>query len=331
MTRFTRTVAMVAAWALMLGLAVTGGPGTEAEDGDDQFDLPIIKVNCTELPRAEPEEIGISMAFGTAGMEVCDPGVGVAFTVTDAATGEVLGTCVTQLYAAGAPTAGCTVGVPYGTTVVVTEDVSTAPGGYLPRLNPQEVQTPPQPITDGIPPSAGFLNLLQQEPVLEPTEKPAEEPTAATQETPPPSAGGRPAHVHRGTCADLSRQPRYNLTDLTVPSAPHEGAEAATMVEASYSVIAVALDQLLAADHAIDVHASHDKMGTDVACGEIGGPRWADGALIVGLREQHGSGLSGIAYLAPDPADPGRTQVSLFLAAGLAEEQAPPAATPAPG
>lgn len=103
------------------------------------------------------------------------------------------------------------------------------------------------------------------------------------------------------------------------------------MAEASYSVIAVSLEQLLAAEHAIHVHQSREQMGSVVACGEIGGPRRADGSVIVGLREQHGSGLSGIAYLAPDPADPGRTQVSLFLAAGLAEEQAPPAATPAPG
>lgn len=61
-------------------------------------------------------------------------------------------------------------------------------------------------------------------------------------------------------------------------------------------------------------------MGISVACGEIGGPRRADGSVIIGLREQHDSGLNGIAYLAPDPADPSRTQVSLFLAAGLAEE-----------
>ena len=46
----------------------------------------------------------------------------------------------------------------------------------------------------------------------------------------------------------------------------------------------------------------------------------SDGSIVVGLREQGGSGLTGIVYLMPDSSNPNRTGVSAFLAPGLAEE-----------
>ena len=36
-----------------------------------------------------------------------------------------------------------------------------------------------------------------------------------------------------------------------------------------------------------------------LACGAVGGPRDANGAVVIGLREVANSGYSGIAYLAP--------------------------------
>jgi hypothetical protein len=131
---------------------------------------------------------------------------------------------------------------------------------------------------------------------------------------------GRPVHVHAGTCADLASSPRYPLTDLTTPEATPEGAPEAAVAEASYTVIDVSLDDLLASPHAINAHLSREEVAVYVVCGEIGGPRRSDGAVIVGLREQNDSGLTGIAYLVPDPNDPDRTRVSVFLAPGLAEE-----------
>jgi hypothetical protein len=320
---------MVMALMFVLGLTASGGSRTEAQEGGEElFDLPIIKVNCTELPPAESAEIAISMAFGTAGMDVCDPGVGVTFTVNGPETNELLGSCVTELNPPGAPTAGCSVAVPYGTTVAVTEDLSTAPGGYVPLQNPLMIQTPAQPIADGIPPSAGFLNLLHQEPVAEPTEEPPAGPTLAPQETAEPVVA-RPAHIHRGTCDHLASEPRYDLTDLTVPTAEAEGAKEAAVAEASVSVIDVSIDALLATDYSVHVHASHDNLRTYVACGEIGGARRADGSLAVGLREVNGSGYEGIAYLAPDADDPGKTDVWVFIAPKLAEEDRPTAITAA--
>ncbi len=40
----------------------------------------------------------------------------------------------------------------------------------------------------------------------------------------------------------------------------------------------------------------------------------------VGLREQNGSGVEGIAYMVPHPDVPGRTRVTVFVAERLAEE-----------
>lgn len=92
-------------------------------------------------------------------------------------------------------------------------------------------------LTEEVP--AASLTLYNFAPAA-PTEEPAAVATLAPQNTPVP-AGGRPAHVHRGTCDDLGGGPRYDQTDLTVPDAPAEGAAEATVAEASYSVIAVSL------------------------------------------------------------------------------------------
>jgi hypothetical protein len=135
-----------------------------------------------------------------------------------------------------------------------------------------------------------------------------------------PPVEGRPVHVHGGVCADLASSPRYPLTDLAVPAGSPAGAPEAAVAEVSFTVIDVSLDELLAESHAINAHLSQEDMSVYVACGEIGGPRGADGSIAVGLREQNGSGLTGIAYLIPDANDPARTRVTVFMAGGLAEE-----------
>ena len=74
-------------------------------------------------------------------------------------------------------------------------------------------------------------------------------------------------------------------------------------------------------DHAIVVGAGADGEST-IACGEIGGTLTDDGNLVVGLREENGSGLAGIALLAPSVVDPATTDVSVYLASGLAAVEA---------
>jgi hypothetical protein len=69
-----------------------------------------------------------------------------------------------------------------------------------------------------------------------------------------PEDGVHPAHIHSGTCDDLG-DVVFPLEDVV------EGSSEST-VEAS-------IDDILAADHAINVHLSADEMDVYVACGEI--------------------------------------------------------------
>lgn len=179
-------------------------------------------------------------------------------------------------------------------------------------------------------------------------------PTAATGGDltgPEATAGeGRPVHIHIGTCDELG-EVVAPLTDLL--AAGDEGADGNVLddaagtpddalddtgdaddgladlvdgpsdpipVEVSVTTVDIALDELLAADHAINAHLSYDEIDTYVACGDIGGERLADGAIAIGLRELEGSGFAGIAYLAPNAGDPSQTDVSVFLAEDLTDD-----------
>jgi hypothetical protein len=138
--------------------------------------------------------------------------------------------------------------------------------------------------------------------------------------TPTPIVSGRPIQVQAGTCNDLADQPSFPLNDLITPEGAVRGSERATVAEASYSQIDISFTDLLSTNYAITVRKSHESNRTLVACGEIGGPIRSDGSVVVGLRELANSGLTGVAYVIPDPNNAGRTRVSIFLAPGLAEE-----------
>ena len=143
---------------------------------------------------------------------------------------------------------------------------------------------------------------------------PAATPVAQAAATPAPAATvARPVHIHSGDCVNLG-EVVYPLIDLTRPVGEAAGqADKATPVESSFTVVPVTLADLLAANYAINVHLSAEQIGTYIACGELGGVVDANGALIVGLREQSSSGYTGIAYLIPDP-DGVSTNVSVFIA-----------------
>jgi len=121
----------------------------------------------------------------------------------------------------------------------------------------------------------------------------------------------RPSHIHEGGCADLGGviQP---LTFLTVPSGAESGSDQAVLAEAAFSTIPLTLEEMLAEDHSLKIHLSADQIEIYLACGDIGGALDADGALIVGLKEQDGSGYTGIAYLVP--AGNGGTLISAMIA-----------------
>lgn len=141
----------------------------------------------------------------------------------------------------------------------------------------------------------------------------------------PNAAGDRPVAIHSGTCGDLDARPRFELYPLVAKRGEAEGPDAATPAEASFTTIDASMTDLLAGDHAVAVQASGAARRSDgaaslAACGEVGGVRAEAGSLAVGLREQNGSGVEGIAYLVPDPDVPGRTRVTVYVAERLAEE-----------
>ncbi len=119
-----RVVAGVA--TVLLVLLGTFGP-SNAQGGDY---LLLLAYTC----ESDPGSIG--GGFGVM-PEDCGYAPGVSFTVTDA-TGGLVGGCTTEI-------GGCSVQVPLGTTITVTEVVSTVATGYAPIRNPILVNTPEPP------------------------------------------------------------------------------------------------------------------------------------------------------------------------------------------
>ncbi|HET7094732.1 MAG TPA: hypothetical protein VFI22_14670 [Thermomicrobiales bacterium] len=136
---------------------------------------------------------------------------------------------------------------------------------------------------------------------------------------------GLPNHIHNGTCAALG--------EIVVPLAPltHPGAGAmggamaspmagmamatpmasATMgkeilVLAGVTKAPMSLNDILASPHAIQIHNAQD-LTKYLACGDLVGTPTDQGDLFVGLGEQNGSGLSGIAWLHDDGSGSGTT------------------------
>lgn len=153
-----------------------------------------------------------------------------------------------------------------------------------------------------------------------------------------PMAGmaGLPNHIHQGTCDTLDPAPLVPLADLVFPSqtesmgaaTPATGAAMATPmgdmamgqmlggaipVAVATTEVDLALEDILAAPHAINVHQSAENIDVYVACGTIAGTPDEQGNLFFGLGELNGSGLSGVAWLLGDGA---QTTVTVFLAQG---------------
>jgi hypothetical protein len=80
------------------------------------------------------------------------------------------------------------------------------------------------------------------------------------------NSSAQPAHIHKGSCADLDATPEYPLADVN-------GGTSTTTVDAK-------LDDLRDGAFAINVHKSAAEIETYVACGNVG--------------EGDGSGTSGM-------------------------------------
>jgi uncharacterized cupredoxin-like copper-binding protein len=138
---------------------------------------------------------------------------------------------------------------------------------------------------------------------------------AAQDETPDgQDAEGRRATIVAGGCDEGDfGEAVASLTDLTAAAGDAVGQEnAAGLAETSLTNVPLSLDDLLADDHAVVAQLSADEDAGAIACGEVGGVLDENGDLVVALRQQNGSGFTGIAYLS-DAGD-GTTNVSLFVA-----------------
>ena len=70
-----------------------------------------------------------------------------------------------------------------------------------------------------------------------------------------PIADSQPAHIHEGTCDDLTPEPLYGLPNVTDGS--------------SESTVDVSLDTLTSGEYAINLHMSDEDLATYTSCGDI--------------------------------------------------------------
>lgn len=124
-------------------------------------------------------------------------------------------------------------------------------------------------------------------------------------------AANHPAHIHQGTCDNLGDivEP---LDNVSLGEAPQlSGSRSAIPVLVSDTLVPLTLEDMFAAEHAINIHESADNIQEYIACGSIGGPV-RGGVLVIGLGELNNSGVSGVAVLAETD---GGTDVSVYLTA----------------
>lgn len=168
-------------------------------------------------------------------------------------------------------------------------------------------------------------------------------PAISAQGTAAPADGGtdvdpsHPAHIHSGTCEKLGDVvfPLVNVTPLGVdvspatpidfPVTPEEApgnpgtqeplvdaaaAGAGEIAGESTSQVDASLEDILADEHAINVHESPENIQNYIACGDITGTP-TNGELVIELQELNDSGFMGDALLT-DNGD-GTTTVTITL------------------
>ena len=73
--------------------------------------------------------------------------------------------------------------------------------------------------------------------------------------TPGATGVGQPAHIHKGTCANLDPKPAFPLTDV--------------MNGTSETIVNVSLAELTSGQYAVNVHKSGTEASTYVSCGDL--------------------------------------------------------------
>ncbi|HEX3302827.1 MAG TPA: hypothetical protein VHR64_08100 [Thermomicrobiales bacterium] len=126
----------------------------------------------------------------------------------------------------------------------------------------------------------------------------------------------RPVRVYAGACGTLS-DVVWPLNDLISPDGQDGGSKDADRTEYSFTAnLPMTIAAMLSGSYAINVHESQDALDHSLTCGNVGGVPDAVGTLVIGLRNQDGTDVTGIAVLSPSPSDPGMTFVSVFISGG---------------
>jgi len=153
-----------------------------------------------------------------------------------------------------------------------------------------------------------------------------------------PVAGehNHPAHIHTGTCDAVGDVifPLNNVVSASDDASPvadmvmasPEAETDADFVAESTSTITGSLDDLLAADHVVNVHESEENIGNYITCGLITGTP-ENGELTLTLTQLNESGWDGEAVLT-DNGD-GTIDVTVRLKAAGVDSMASPEASPA--
>jgi hypothetical protein len=260
-----------------------GGPITP-----ETFSFSISGYNC----EIDPTSIGI----GNAG---CEPNGGAVVTVAFQG-GEVIGSCLLELVPTpyGTLASLCSVpGVPLNTTLVISVDGTTVPAGYVAVNSPQVFEV------GNLIPGGGDQAIVS---------------LYFVRQNGDGGPNSRPAMIQAGTCDSLGPV-AVILADILTPQGPAVGLASGIEAASGSTTVDFSLDVLIDEPHAVVVRAAAVTGAPVLVCGDIGGVDNDDGALVIGLREVADSGFVGIAYLAYNAVDGTRTDVSVFLAEGLAD------------
>jgi hypothetical protein len=283
---------VVLAAIVLLCLGGVSSVGASAQR-EGTFTLSIGGANCDSDPHENTKAI-------------CTPAGGVVINV-ELESGESIGSCTLKISnpPSGGVAAGCGVeGVPFNSTLIISEDPASLLKGYEPINSPQTFVT-----TDVIPgggegPVISFTNVLQ----------------AGSDGEPP--AIYRMTNLYGGTCDEPDMQNGYYpLSPVVLAQGEPVGQSIAIEAETGYQTVNIPLDTLIDESHVIAVHENLKPNAPIIACGEVGGVNDHDGELVIGLKEMNNSGFTGIARLSYNPADDQKTDVAVYIAKGLTTGQ----------
>lgn len=139
----------------------------------------------------------------------------------------------------------------------------------------------------------------------------------ASEATPEPVEMTHPSHIHAGACPEVGDVvvPLNNVEPVDKDAGTPEvkaspamdstpasdmdstlvtGTDETSVKLSASTTFDGSIDDLLAGEHAVNVHLSPDEMSVYIACGDITGTV-EDGKLVVDLKELNDSGVSGTA------------------------------------